>query len=276
MSDGFDKLREIGAQKIHEKTHITREHVQAILHDSFEGMNKIQFLGFVSILERDYDVKLNDLKIRGLDYFLNITPETYQNTSVFVETKKTVNSTPYIVIALLIIVIVVFFTLNKTFSTHNGQKAEVIDNDTIENIQSNVLENSDVNVDTNSSTVDENSSILEQSNFQENKISADEDVKSKAQEAVTSFKVLPNKKLWMGYIDLKEDKSYQKLFLDELSLDPSKDWLLYLGHGNVNFDINGKILQYNSTRNLKFLYKDHNLTEISNEQFEIIKKDHKW
>lgn len=113
MSDGFDKLKEVGAQAIHEKTHITREHVQAILHDSFEGMNKVQFLGFISILERDYAVNLNDLKIRGLDYFLNITSKNQQNSSVFIETKSKAKNTPYIIMALLVLVITAFFIFNK-------------------------------------------------------------------------------------------------------------------------------------------------------------------
>ncbi len=115
MSDGFDKLKEVGAQAIHEKTHITREHVQAILHDSFEGMNKVQFLGFISILERDYAVNLNDLKIRGLDYFLNITSKNQQNSSVFIETKSKAKNTPYIIMALLVLVITAFLFSIKLF-----------------------------------------------------------------------------------------------------------------------------------------------------------------
>ena len=41
MSSGIDKLQELGAQKIYEQTHVSKEHVQAILHNSFEGLNKV-------------------------------------------------------------------------------------------------------------------------------------------------------------------------------------------------------------------------------------------
>ena len=282
MSDGFEKLKEIGAQKIHEKTHITREHVQAILHDSFEGMNKIQFLGFISILERDYDIKLNDLKIRGLEYFLNIRSEAKQNTSVFVETKSKTKNTPYIIMALLVLVITAFFIFNKTFSTEE-EKVQEINNDAIEHIKNNLLPEAVSGVETNSSAMDENSSTSDENNLIEDEhvaikdeLIAEKQVEPKSPEAVTTFKVIPNAKLWMGYIDLKENKAYQKLFSNEFSLDTGKDWLLYLGHGNVNFEINGKILQYNSRKNLKLLYKDNNLTEVSNTEFNILKKDHKW
>lgn len=52
VNEGFEKLGTIGAQKINEKTHISKYHVQALLHNNFDDMTKIQFLGFVSILER--------------------------------------------------------------------------------------------------------------------------------------------------------------------------------------------------------------------------------
>ena len=90
MSDGLDKLKAIGAQKIHEKTHIARIHVQAILHNSFEGITKIQFLGFISILEREYSVKLDELKARGLEYFGGETSQESDDIEphVFVTPKK--------------------------------------------------------------------------------------------------------------------------------------------------------------------------------------------
>ena len=44
MSEGFDKLKDIGAQKIHESTHISRKYIQDILQEDFSGMNRIQFL----------------------------------------------------------------------------------------------------------------------------------------------------------------------------------------------------------------------------------------
>ena len=51
MNEGFDKLKSIGAQKIHEATHIARAQIQALLHERSEDMNKSQFIGFISILE---------------------------------------------------------------------------------------------------------------------------------------------------------------------------------------------------------------------------------
>jgi hypothetical protein len=46
MNSDLNKLKEIGAQKIYEQTHVSKEHVQSILHSSFEGLSKVQFFRF--------------------------------------------------------------------------------------------------------------------------------------------------------------------------------------------------------------------------------------
>ena len=61
MSEGFEKLKKIGAQKIYEKTHIARANVEYILSKSFDKLPKVQFRGFISILERDYGLDLQDV-----------------------------------------------------------------------------------------------------------------------------------------------------------------------------------------------------------------------
>lgn len=69
MSKDLKKLKSLGAQKIHEDTHIALRYVQSVIYESFEGLTKVQFLGFISILEREYQLDLSLLKIKGLEYF---------------------------------------------------------------------------------------------------------------------------------------------------------------------------------------------------------------
>ena len=281
MSDGFNKLKELGAQKIHESTHITKEHVQAILHNSFDSMSKIQFLGFVTILEREYSVDLSDLKIKGLEYFLNVSLESEETGSVFVQKRKT-SFIPYIIAILVVVVIGAFFVLNKSFSNKAQAKIEKIDDTAIENVQSNFLQNSKKVIELNSSVQEKESSTIVDK--PKSKVVVKVDTKEKevttnepdVLEPKSVLKVIPHTKLWMGYTDLKQNKKYQKLFTDELSLNSNTDWLLNLGHGNVSFELNGKTIDYKSVKNMKFLYKDGNLTEINYKKFMKIKTEHQW
>ena len=91
MSSGLEKLRSIGVQKIHEQTHIARHHVKALLHESFDNISRVHFLGFISILEREYGVDLSELKAKGEEFYTDETTEVEQDGKVFVTLKKKKN-----------------------------------------------------------------------------------------------------------------------------------------------------------------------------------------
>ena len=41
LMDGYEQLKEIGSQKLHEDTHIPKEHTRGLVDASFSKMNKI-------------------------------------------------------------------------------------------------------------------------------------------------------------------------------------------------------------------------------------------
>ena len=223
MSKGLDKLQEIGAQKIHENTHISREHVQALLHGSFDDFTKIQFLGFISILERDYEIDLDELKERGLEHFDDKNEVDKEDAGVFIApTKRKSYKKIYIAVVVLVFLFAIIYTAITPSS--ESVKVQAIDNTIIENAKNNIVEVQEINT------------TIEDSN-----ISEEEPFVQEEQAVEKSLKVIPKVKLWMGYIDLATYKKYQKLFTDELELDPSKEWLFSLGHGNVSFEIDGEL-----------------------------------
>ena len=87
---------------------------------------------------------------------------------------------------------------------------------------------------------------------------------------------MPKTKVWMGYIDIKENKKYQKLFEGEFSVNPEKDWLLLFGHGYLDIDVNGKVEEFRTAQNLRFKYVDGQLTKITISEFKKINKDSQW
>lgn len=263
MSNGQSHLQDIGAQKIHEKTHISKLHVQALLHDTFEGMTKIQFLGFISILERDYGVKLDDLKAKGLEYFKDNGKEIEDSIKVFVAPKKKKSYTKiYIAVVVLIFVAVAIYTNSLSFNGTTNTK-QVIDNGAIEDAQKSMVIAQETE-ELNTSIVESNVTIMQEPIVQE------------VQEVVKSLKVISTVQLWIGYIDLETHKKQQKLFRDELILDPQKEWLLSLGHGNVSFEIDGEVIKFNSKKNMRFVYKDGELKEIDFQEFKRLNRGNEW
>lgn len=71
MDDDFEKLKLLKAEQISEKTHITKSNIINILSKSFDKFDKIQFNGFVSILEREYSLNLQALRDEYLEYAKN-------------------------------------------------------------------------------------------------------------------------------------------------------------------------------------------------------------
>ncbi len=270
MNEDFQKLKDIGAQKIHEATHISKQHVQSILNDSFENMTKVQFLGFVSILEREFHLQLDDLKERGKGYFgekpAQVKDEPEEEAKVFITPSKQKSYKKlYIIVAIIIFLLVAIFTISN-ISSSNDTQLEVPDNNTIENIQESIIMEP---------VVEENLSLLQESSSDVN-VTKEEPKVVQDKAVVKSFKVIPKVKLWMGYIDLSNYKKYQKLTTKEFALDPKKDWLLSLGHGYVNFEVDGELHKFNIKKNVKFLYKDGELEKISSEEFKSLNRGHRW
>ncbi len=261
MSNGFDKLKSIGAQKIHEQTHIARHHAQAILHESFDDMTKIQLLGFISILERDYHVDLTTLKTKVDEFFSAETVTEEQDIKVFVSPKKKKSYTLfYLLIAVLIFVIAVFFTLDSSSNASVTAKVHPIDNIAIENAKETIRDSEAQNA-----TIEDKNSTIVLVEEQPEPI-----------EEVKSFKIMPKSQLWIGYIDLSTHKKYQKLFTGKLEIDPTKNWILTLGHGYVNIEINGEVTEFKEKLNIRLLYKDSKLSKIDFKEFKELNRGNKW
>ncbi len=262
MSEGIDKLKEIGAQKIHESTHISKRYIQGMLHESFDDMNKIQFLGFVSILEREYSINLDSLRAKGNEYFNDITSTEDSKNKIFITPKKKRNySFFYIIIALLIFIAVTAFTITNFSSEATDKKVELLDNNTIENVTKNIIP---LIEEHNTTIEDENLSI------------SDEDIVPETVLLPKSLKIMPNIRVWVGYIDLQTFKKYQIFVTDELILDPEKDWLLVFGHGDLNIELNSEIQEFKTKKNLRFSYIDGELKKISYSEFKHLNRDSEW
>jgi len=263
VSEELDFLKGLGAQKIFEDTHISLRNAQSVIHESFEGLTKVQFLGFISILEREYELNLSDLKAKGLAYFSDDTFKIEQHSSVFIETKRAKKPTLiYILIALLVFVIVAYISIGDSESV---ESPETIDNTTIESVQKNLAP---LIVDENLSSTTKEEELLEEEKIKEKKVA----------EVIPSLKIIAKSKLWIGYVDRQEDIKKQTIIKKnlELELDPKKEWLLSLGHGNVDIIINDEIQEFKTTKNIRFLYKDGELKKLTLRDFKILNEGRVW
>jgi len=269
MDEELQILQSIGAQKIYEATHIPIKYVQSMLHGSFEGFSKVQFIGFISILEREYQQDLSELTRSGLRYFDEKKKQSVNEGLFVVAQKKRGNKSLY----LLIIIAIFVVALLLKFTLFSDKVLEApIDDTLIENVTKNIeplpvaiIEENNTTLETNTSVDDFNETIEE---------TIVEIVKPKAIEK--SFKIVSKSKVWFGYIDVRTNKHYQRVMRGEKTLDPSKTWLLLFGHGYVNMYVNGELQKFSSRSKVRFLYKNNKLTPVTIREFKKLNKGRKW
>jgi len=279
MLKELDTLREIGAQKICEDTHIALKYVQSVIHESFEGLDKIQFLGFVSILEREYKQDLSALREKGLEYFETDYIKEKINPIIFAEQKTNMRMPVfYIIIALAIFIAAIYYS----FDFSNEKKsATVVDNSIIENAQKNMMpieENLSVVIDENRSDNNVSSETIKKSinETQTKQIKKQKLPKQIVEKKLSLLIILPRSKVWIGYINRTDGIKKQTIVKHRLELDANKEWLLSLGHGYVNVEINGENTSYSSAKNLRFRYKDGKLHKLSVNAFKKLNKGRLW
>ena len=261
MSEALDKLKSLGAQKIHEDTHIPVQHAQSLLHNSFECFSKVQFLGFVSILEREYELKLDTLKLAGLDYFDVKHSDLDKDQSLLAPSnKKQSNGTLYIIIVILIFTVAIVYTYSA-FNEGPIVSSHKIDNGMIKNVQQ-TIKDDNAREEANNTRMDANKTLLV------NRIESIVEEKS--------LKIKTKTKVWLGYIDVESNKRYQKTFNGELDLDPKKKWLLIFGHTYFEIYLNENLQEFNSSEQTRFLYEKNEIKAISSEKFKELNKGRQW
>lgn len=275
MNSGIDKLKEIGAQKIHEQTHVPKGHIQAILHNSFEDLNKVQIIGFISILEREYKVDLSDIRDSANNYFDQFSGSDNDNKEIFIAVREKKNSNNIIVyiIIFLVLAIALYFSL-KDSSVEN----ENVDNALIEdikekvvqeeNITKKIIKTDDLNVTKNIDEPKEEKKVAEAKEIQQVK------EKKEPKKIVKSLKILPKSKVWVGYIEIDNNKHHQLVVKNSLELNSTKDWLILFGHNQIEFEIDGKKKDFGDK--IRFSYIDAELKPISLKEFKKLNKGSKW
>ena len=279
MEESLHILKEIGAQKIHKDTHISKESVQAIIHGSFDGLNSVQLMGFISILEKEYAIDLSEFKKKAKEHFGEIDGKNPEIKKVFVTPQKQKNNAPmYIIFALLIFFGAAYYSF--AYLSSMSATEQVVDNSQIESAQK--IATQEFNETKVVEEIEELETLVE-ANVTE---AIDEEVKVETEveevieevleEQVKTLKILPKNKIWAGYINIKTNQKYQKVFRKEFAIDVNKDWLLLFGSGTVHLEVNGEKQKYSSNQNMRFKYVDGVFTKITVTEFKKLNKGRKW
>lgn len=263
MNEDFEKLKEIGAQKIYEKTHIARKNVEYILTKSFEKIPKIQFRGFISILEREYHLDLSAL----LDEYekQHISDEQDPLEPIADGSDNSKSSKALIFIIFIITVVAGYYVISNMLNS-SSEKME-LNNTQIESAKIHL----DLN-DTQSNIYDMNQT--QDINITDNNI-IDENTSEKNLGA-TRLEILTNTSLWVGYIDIDDYSKKQIIIQHNFELDPSKNYLLVFGHGMMKIDLGMELKEYHEVGKKYFKFENGELTELTRKEFKKLNRGSTW
>jgi len=271
MSECLEKLKEIGAQKIHEHTHIAHKHVQAILHESYEDMQKIQLFGFISILEREYGCKLEELRKNANEYFEAQTNKLKPAEDNFKDYQKSYSSL-YIIVFFLLIILGAFYMYNASQTQKIDTESKPIETKIEKTIYPEEEEKPVIKSDSNET----NKTDINTTKNIPSQITKPQEIKAKKEVELTTLKILPKTKVWVGYIDLENNKKHQTTTSKPISLDPKKDYLLVFGHGYIDIETSKELYNFKKAGTTRFLYKDGELKEIDVTKFKELNKGKQW
>ncbi|OHD82531.1 MAG: hypothetical protein A2W83_03215 [Sulfuricurvum sp. RIFCSPLOWO2_12_43_5] len=253
----FEDLQALGTEKIHERTHISRDKVELVLTKSYGEIGRVQFMGYLSILEREYGIDLNDIKEEYIEFNQNHAPLLAPKQSVILQSVS--NSKPKWVMAGIVLILILMgagYFLQGKMSTE--PREEVMQLTTL--AVSVVDEMQDVNLsDANETNVTAAPLAVEANQ-----------TKPGVSPTIASGKVVtirPTYKVWYGMIDMATGERVQNITAEPIMIDTAKNWLIFLGHGRVEIDSSGGKTVLTEKETVRFICENGVLKQITKDEF---------
>jgi len=271
----FEDLQELGANSIHERTHIARAKLEQLLHKSFDELNRVQFMGFVSILEREYGVDLESLRSE-YDTYVGLNPDMAITKPSAVLQASSNSRTFWILgaIGAIILLMVMGSMMQGKISVSPKEEVLELSSAAIEVIENNASEmnTSDVNATYEINITEVNTTRLMP---EQNK-----SIVVNTQGQVLNFgnviSIKPASKVWVGMMDLATGEKTQKVTKDPIVIDTTKNWLFIFGHGRLEIVTSSGSKMVKERNTAWFSYENGSLQQLTSEEFKIKNKGSNW
>jgi len=294
--NGLEQLQEIGAQAIADTTHIPLAHVENLLQKKYDGFQKPQFFGFLSILEREFKVDLSDIrqeylssKNEGSEKVEKKVKPVQSEPSLSVKREKIFKNRKLMVIALAVIAAAGLITAVSMmeFSPPKEEKIE-INNTAIDQAKKNL---NIVVKDVSNVEVEMIDSDVESAEFGQEEISSQtKEAPTKKEQAVNRhepvastepimplyLRIVPKGKLWLGLVDTETHRKRVETISKPLLLDAEKTWLIVTGYGHLDVDCGDTTNKYREDRKILILYEAGICQIIDKEEFKARNRGKLW
>lgn len=218
-------------EEIAQKTHISPVVLKSIKDKKFNKFEEHKFHGFIKIIEREYNIELDDLIDDFEEYIKSLTP----TEDISIETNKNSgNKGGYLLVFILAILIGVIIYYMKNDGKLSKNVAKTIDEKNLTTL------------------------IIEEKN--ETNVSKEiEPIKEVVENR--TFKIIPNEKIWIYIYFLDDNSSKEYLTKNEVELNISRNQYIKFGHGLFTINFKDENISPNTQNIVRYLLIDGNISK---------------
>lgn len=239
--NGLETLNAIGATEIYRRTHISVDEAKALLEKNFDYFNRAKALGFIKILEREYDVDLSD----WVAEFEEHKGRTQENGAIFVYAKE--EQGRGLQMGLLAAVLIGGAVAAMLYWSDAEPKKQEIRTQVAQNA---LVAEAKEAITAAAAVEAEIQTPVETAKPEE-----------PAEEAV-EFYVSADQDLWVGIYYSDTGQRDGRIIRGRLDLDPERDQILTFGHGMFKLAHGERVFEPKSMTLQRFRFRDQTLTQM--------------
>lgn len=308
MDNDIRVLEKIGLQEVCKKTHIEVKQLEYMINNQYEKLNKINTLGFVKILSREYKLDLTDWLEGFYDYWADHkTEDDSHKEKIFIRAKSDRSSKKGAWLFLLIFLIAGLFGVFSIFKgeINSDMIMSLLDKSKVEANQTSAFQSAPVvqeaatslGVKVEERVVETNSS---NSTVQAVVVSIDENLSRKVEandsnaSAVplpmlpesnatlvkdlpkNSAVIMPTKRIWIGFINLETFARKESTSDQNITIDLTKNQIIKTGNGFFKLSYDGSIEDFTEQGSTRFVVENGTMKKISEEKFIELNRGKNW
>lgn len=259
----FEDLQALGTEKIHERTHISRDKVELVLSKSYGEIGRVQFMGFMSILEREYGIDLYTIRDEYSAYYRDHAVDAISKSSIILQSSS--NSKPKWIMAGVVLIVALMIGGYIAQGKMSNEPDETL------------MKLSVPSLAVHDTTIDTNMSDMNDTNVSETNITVP--MTNNSEKNITkpsisnpivsgnSLVIRPAYKVWYGMIDMATGQRIQNITSDPIIIDISKNWLIFLGHGRLQIESSSGKTELKDKETVRFIYENGSLKPLTKDEF---------
>ena len=287
-----DILEENSVRGISHKTKISENNLDNLLARSFDKLKKVKTLGFISIIEREYNADLGDLREEANTYYAQSVEDKSVTLGLPIMEEKKGKSKFFMLIVLALLGYATWYFLTQFDKKHLSEMIPFIDESTIESFMDGMSSNEDevkelsigaVNVKPEVAIVPTSSAIAEPviQKAVEEIVTSNETPPSDTVEITEMVEdinpteigekyisIVPESRLWFGLIDMSTNQRDHFSISDTFKLDVTdKSWLVATSSAPFSLQESNEAKEFNDAQEHYFKIDKNAIDELSKDTY---------